>query len=151
MKRGKIQLGGASPIFRISAPGHDVDTAPANGFLLHEDHLYSQPFFWQYVSNPFAGYTGAGVQDATVPVTYPSVGVIPTCILYPVASTGSVSFPRPRSLGVGSNESTWVGLENWQVQFNITSLTNVNVRFTKTNSSPRSPQGAYLVLFRRAS
>lgn len=151
MKRGKIQLTGTNPIFRISAPGYDVDTAPEGQFLLHEDHLYSQPFFWRKVDCPFTGFTGAGVQDATVPVTYPSVGTEPIVILYPIASTGSVSFPRPRSLGVGSNESTWSGLENWQVQFNITSLTNINIRFTKTNSSPTSPQGCYLLLFRRPS
>lgn len=149
MKRGKIQLTGASPIFRISAPGFDVDTAPPNGFLLHEDHLYSQPFFWQYVECPFAGYEGAGFQDATVQVIYPSVGNLPNVILYPVASTYAVSFPRPRSLGVGSNESTWTGLENWGVQFDIITNTRIDIRFTKTTSSPRSPRGAHLILLRR--
>lgn len=148
MKRGKIQLTGALPIFRISAKGYDVDMAPQNGFLLHEQHLYSQPFFWQYVPCPFAGETARGVQDATVPVTYPSVGNTPFGILYPVASTGAVSFPRPRSAGEGSNETVWTGLQNWRAEFDIVSLTQVNVRFTKTISSPTSPQGAFIMLFR---
>lgn len=151
MKRGKIQLTGSSPIFRISAPGFDVDTAPINGFLLHEQHLYSQPFFWQFVSCPFAGFTGAGARDESVIVNYPNVGNTPNAILYPVASGGLVSFPRPRSGGNGSNQTTWAGMEYWAVQFEITSNTQVRVRFTKANSSPLSPQGAYLVLFRRAS
>lgn len=151
MKRGKIQLTGTTPIMRISAPGFDVDTAPTNGFLLHEQHLYSQPFFWQFVPCPFAGFTGSGNRDESVIVTYPSVGNTPNVILYPVASTWSVSFPRPRSLGVGSNESTWTGLENWQVQFEILSGTQIQIRFTKTNSSPNSPRGAHLILLRRPS
>ncbi|TKT79961.1 hypothetical protein [Aquamicrobium sp. LC103] len=149
-KRGKIQLSGANPIFRISKPGVDVDSAGENDFLLHEDHLYSQPFWWQFIACPFSGYEGVEVRDQTVNRTIPNTGSVPMSIIYPVGSNGTIIFPFPKSEAAGSSANGFPGLERWYIWHSVT-RTQLSVRFLKNDNSRRSPQGCYVMLMRLPS
>lgn len=147
-KRGKIQLTGTTPIFRISEPGYDVDTAPIDKFLLHEQFLYSQPFHWTYVQCPFAGYTGSAAQDSAVDINYPNVGNVPIVWVYPIGHDAVVSFPGPAGAAVGNNADGFPGLPQWDIYHTIISLNTLRVRFIKPPGSVTSPNGCYVVLLR---
>lgn len=149
MKRGIIQLGGATPKFRISRKGVDVDLAGPTDFLLHEDYLTAQPYYAKFVPCPFAGNTSASGLDQTVPVTgIPNVTSDPIVVSYVQASDGSNTFPIRRSNGgpVGGRTDAY-----YFVFVTVVSATQLNVRFQKAASSNSSPNGVYIVLYRRAS
>lgn len=55
MKRGILNLGGASPQFRISKQGFSADSANLNDFLFHETLLYQRVIAVGVLSNPGAG------------------------------------------------------------------------------------------------
>lgn len=150
-KRGKIQIQGTSPIFRISKPGYDVDTAPREGFLLHEEDLYSQPFHWAFVPCPFAGYNGAAAQDSVVTITHPNPGNTARILMYPVASDGQIVFPGPKGRQFGNASNGFPGLENWTIYYQQPNNAQIAIRFRKNPSSRTSPLGAYVVLFRMAN
>jgi hypothetical protein len=64
MKRGIINLGGASPKFRISKSGFSADSANINDFLFHESFLYQRIIAAGVLANPGAGASFT----ATVPL-----------------------------------------------------------------------------------
>lgn len=149
IKRGVIQLGGATPKFRISRKGVDVDTASPTDFLIHENYLVAQPFFTTFVTCPFAGYVGAASQNATVNVTLPNVSEPDPIIVLYVRTAGNFNiFPTQRrstgAPGIGS-------VYSFYVTYNIVSPTSVNVIFFKQPNSQTSPNGATLIAYRRAN
>lgn len=135
--------------FRISAPGVDVDTAQPYELLMHEQFLFTQPYFFKYVPCPFAGNTSYGIQQSDVDVTVPDVTDDPLVLIWPESSENVVCWPKARSIGTGSSGSGYA-TENWTIQFEVISATVIRVRFIKALDSLRSPNGAYLVLMRRA-
>lgn len=147
IKRGIIQLGGLTPKIRISKPGIDVDGAGELDFLLHEQHLYSQPYHFSFVECPFAGSTSSEVQDATVSVAIPNVTSDPNVLVYPVDSEGSIVFPYVKSTGPGTS-STGFAVEDWFIYHHVVSSTQINLRFYKVFRALKSPQGAYIILMR---
>lgn len=147
IKRGIIQLGGLDPKIRISKPGVDVDEAGELDFLLHEQHLYSQPYHFSFVACPFAGNTSYTVQDSTVSVTIPDVTSEPVVLVYPVASDDSVVFPFPKSTGTGASTVGFL-VESWFIYHEVVSSTRIDVRFYKPQTTLKSPEGAYIILMR---
>lgn len=133
---------------RVVPPGYDVNSAPTHRFLLHESFLFAQPFLYQFVACPFAGFTGRDSQQVSVNVPFPFVGNVPDIVVYPVLSTGSVCFPGPLSEGSGTNEAGF-NAELIFVRWTI-SATNLDLQFSKPLGATRSPQGAYVVLTRKA-
>lgn len=148
-KRGVIHLSG-TPKIRISKPGVDVDLATPTEFLLHESHLYAQPYYSSFVTCPFAGNTSGSLLQQAVNVTVPDVTAEPIVLLWPVDSAGTIISPMSRTTGPGSSQTGWV-LDFWRVDAKVVNSTRVDVRFTKTADSRRSPNGAYLILLRRPS
>lgn len=148
MKRGVIQFSGATEKVRISKPGVDVDTAGTLDFLLHENALYSQPYFSAFVTCPFAGNTSTGVQDQTVDVTVPNVTTTPVVMFWVVDSDSLISFPAQKGFGTG-NSASGFSVNSFVVSYQIISSTVIRVRFFKSSNSLRSPQGAYLILSRK--
>lgn len=147
-KRGIIQLGGVEPKIRISKPGVDVDLAGPTDFLLHESHLYSQPYHFSFVACPFAGYTGNASRAATVNVSIPNVTDDPVVLLWPVDSTGATVSPMSRTTGTGSSGSGF-NCENWDVNFDLISSTQIDINFGKGSDTRLSPDGCYLILLRK--
>lgn len=139
-KRGDIRLGDG--IFRVSRPGVDVDTAGPLDFLLHEDDLYSQPYFFQFVACPFAGNTSATSRSETVQVTIPGVSDDPIVILYNKHHDGLNYFPWNSLSATGGNHP------DMGARWTVVSSTRIDVFFFKT-AIPFSPAGAYLILLRR--
>lgn len=146
-RRGIIQLSG-TPKIRISKPGTDVDVADDTGFLLHENHLYAQPYFFQFVACPFAGNTSYVAKNQSVDVTIPDIDGSPIVLLWPVDSAGNITSPIPRSTGPGSSQFGFA-VENWNIYWKIISSTSMTIKFTKTIDSLRSPNGCYVVLIRK--
>lgn len=148
VKRGIIQFAPDIEKVRISTPGVNVDAASTLQFLLHEAALYSQPYYAAFVACPFAGNTSTGTQDVTVQVTVPNVTSDPVVILEIVDSDGLISFPAQKGLGTGSSGSGF-SVNSFVVYHQVISATRVDVRFTKSDTSRRSPNGTYLVLMRK--
>ncbi|TGT64102.1 MULTISPECIES: hypothetical protein [unclassified Mesorhizobium] len=148
IKRGIFQLTGAEPKLRISKPGIDVDTAGPTDFLLHEDFLYTQPYFAQFVACPFAGRTTTGYVEAAVPVAIPNVTSDPLINVWIVQSDGPISYPCQRGQGSG-NSGSGFNIDAYYVRYKVDSGTQVTVWFMKPDTSKKSPQGAYLMCFRK--
>ncbi len=138
-KRGII----SSSKIRFSPPGVDVDTAQPHELLMHEQFLFTQPYFFRFVACPFAGNTSTSLLDQTVSVTIPNVTPSPIVLLWPVDSDESIAWPRPR-------DETGGWATNWTVYHEVMSSTRLDVRFIKGLDSQRSPNGAYVVLMRNA-
>ncbi len=142
MKRCVIDL----PIFRVSKPGADVDTAGPQDLLFHESFLFTQPYFFTFVACPFASNTKYEYKEATVNVTVPDVTDDPIVILYPVSSASSTVFPAFRDTGLGTDMSGY-DVDATFFEYRVVSSTQVNVRFE--NWSKKAALGAYMVLMRR--
>lgn len=145
--RASIRLSG-SPVMRVVPPGYDVNSAPTNRFLLHESFLFAQPFFYQFVACPFAGDTSRAGMQASVTVPFTFVGNVPDIIVYPVLSSGAVCFPGPISEASGTSAAGYP-LESASVRWSITT-TSFTLTFAKAVGATYSPQGAYVVLTRKA-
>lgn len=145
MKRGVIALGSPSPKIRISKPGVDIDSAADIDFLLHESHLYSQPYYFDFVACPFAGDTSSNAFNQTVSVAIPDVTADPIVIAYVADSESSIHYPAPRSTGPGSSASGFA-YEAWGIRVKAESSTSLMVRFIKNAGVRRSPTGAYIIL-----
>lgn len=143
MKRCRVQL----PQIRITKPGHDVDTASLENHLFHESFLFSQPYYFKFVTCPFAGYVGNTTQTATVQVPVPNVTSNPIVLLYMVSSGAMTVFPGIRSQGAGTNEAGYA-TESWTIAHNVVSSTRIDVTFEKAPNGLYSPNGAYMVLMR---
>ncbi|MCO6386247.1 hypothetical protein [Aliihoeflea sp. 40Bstr573] len=133
---------------RVVPPGYDVNSAPAHRFLLHESFLFAQPFFYQFVACPFAGFTGRDVRQESVNVPFPFVGNVPDIVVYPRLSNGLICFPGPLSEGAGTNADGFdveAGYVSWSI-----SASSLTLTFTKQTGARLSPQGAYVVLTRKA-
>lgn len=148
MKRGKISLSGSAPTFRVSVPGVDVDAAAPHQFVAHEDFLFSQPYAFGFVPCPFAGYTGNGTRDQSVTVTVPNVGVQPIIHLFLVDHTDAISYPAHYAEGGGSSESGY-DVTNFFITGDY-SNGKLTIRFLKSSSGRRSPNGCYYMLSRNA-
>lgn len=147
MKRAVIDNAGR---FRISKPGFDVDTAAAQDMLLHESFFFSQPFLWRYVPCPFAGYFGTDVREESAPaITFASTGLVPTVLTFGVAEDGIITYPGRNSAAAGSAQ-TGYALRSWIIYHSVTT-TSVTITFRKNPNNNYSPQGAYVVLFRKGN
>lgn len=144
MKRCIIDL----PKFRVSAPGHDVDTAAPENMVFHEDFLFTQPYFFGWVACPFASYVGGSEKDQTATVTVPDVTDDPVVILYAANSASANVFPTVRSKGAFSS-TYYTDVDNWTVSHKVLSSTSISVRFYKPAGGDKSPAGAYLILMGR--
>lgn len=141
-KRAILDLG--DDLFRISMPGVDVDEAGDADFLLHEDHLYSQPYYFGWVANPWAPNTNGTVTlSETVQVTVPDVTANPIILLYKQYSNGDNCFPDFRFLS-SQNDAFSMSLIAYAVAI---SSTRVDVTFGKFRC-PFYMTGAYMVLMR---
>lgn len=138
-KRGII----SSSKIRFSPPDVDVDTAQPHELLMHEQFLFTQPYFFGFVACPFAGSTSSDILDQTVSVTIPDVTADPIVLLWTVDADDSIAWPRPRDVTGG-----WA--TNWTVYHRVANSTQLEVRFLKGLDSQRSPNGAYVVLMRNA-
>lgn len=147
--RGLFQKTGSGVIFRISKPGKDATSTDQRDFLLHESHLYTQPYFFGFVACPFAGTTGPAA-TATVQVTVPGYDPDPMAVIYPVTSDSRTCFPAQRAAGSGSNEDGWA-MDWWLIYHRVVSSTRIDISFEKPNLSLRSPLGCYLMLTRKPS
>jgi len=127
---------------RISRPGVDVDAAGEFDFLLHENHLYAQPYFAAIVSKPSDG-------DTTI-LNVPEVTSDPIVLIFPVRNGDMTSFPFPKSQGSGSNETGWSGLLYMAVNYRTLSATQIEFRFS-TNSRSDNVLSCYVLLLRRAN
>lgn len=137
-----------SPAIRITRPGVDIADAGPLDFLLHEDHLYTQPYFFGFVACPFAGNTSNSGLSSSVDVTVPGFDANPIVLMYPLTSTSVTCFPAPRAKGHGSNQHGFP-LDLYEITWQVLSSTIVRVNFSKPSTSTRSPAGCYLVLMRR--
>lgn len=144
-KRGII----TSDKFRISPPGVDVDTAKPEQLLLHENMLYSQPYFFSFVACPFAGYIGNESRVASVDVVVPPVSDNPMVLVYPVSSEDLSIWPLPRAQGPGNPQNGY-NLEYWSIGYRVLSASQISIIFEKSYDSYRSPLGAHIVLTRSA-
>ena len=148
VKRAIIEMT-PNPKIRVSRPGVNVDTAGEFDFLLHENHLFAQPYFYRFVACPFAGDTSNNNRDSTVNVSVPNVTSDPIVILFPVSSASANIFPDIRAIASGSVESGFP-MDNWLVGYTVVSATLIRIRFQKFTGSRRSPNGTYMILIRRA-
>lgn len=149
MKRGKIRLSGPTPIFRVSKPGVDVDTAAPNEFVAHEDFLFSQPYAFGYVQCPFIGFSGEAYRDESVTVPVPNPGVTPVIHLFPVDHNNQISFPTHFSEG-GGNDQSGYAVTTYVVD-GTSSGGSLTIRFRKSFNGLRSPNGCYYMLSRNAN
>lgn len=149
VKRGIIDLSGGNNKIRISRRGVNVDEAGPTDFLIHENYLIAQPYYFRFVGCPFAGYTGTNFRDESVFFTLPDVGESdPIIIIYTQTAGNFNIFPhRRRSTGAVGFGSLY--------DFNILSVlhspTNGEIRFIKLATSQTSPNGAYVIAYRRAN
>lgn len=150
MLRGIFQKTDSGIIFRISKPGKDATSTDQRDFLLHETHLYTQPYFFGFVACPFAGSTSSSAQVATVQVTVPGYDANPLAVVYPLTSGSTTCFPSQKAVGPGSNEHGWE-VDIWSVYHRVISSTRIDITFDKPNNSKRAPQGCYLMLMRNPS
>lgn len=148
IKRGVIQLNGADPKIRISQPGIDVEAAQPYELLLHEQHLYAQPYFFKFVACPFAGNTSTGVKDQTVNVTVPNINADPIILVWPVDMDDAVSYPLQRSTGTGSSASGFA-VDSSDVRVQMVNSTTLAVEFIEGSNSKRPLNGAYIILLRK--
>jgi hypothetical protein len=132
---------------RISRSGFDVDAAGPDGFLLHEDFLWSQPFFFKYIPCPFAGFTGAESRVEAVTEPIPDSGSVPIVTLYAVKD-GAIAYPILRSMAFGNLQNGWPGLEQWHISY-AASPTSLTIEFVKQVGTRTSPDGCYVICFRR--
>lgn len=148
-KRGKIKLNGPSPMFRVSMPGVDVDTAGPHQFIAHEDFIFSQPYAFGYVQCPFIGFTGDAQRDESVAVAVPNIGVTPIIHIFPVNQNNQIAFPAHFSEGAGSAG------RNYQIINYFISGTasggSLTIRFQKGLNTAFSPNGCYYILTRSAN
>lgn len=147
-KRGIHQFKAGVEKIRISIPGVDVDSANISQCLLHEQALYSQPYFTTFVACPFAGNTSTGLLSQTVDVAVPDVTSTPVVIILPVDSDSTISFPAQKAYGTGSDAAGY-NVNNFALYSQVVSSTLVQVGFVKPATSRRSPSGAYLILMRK--
>lgn len=150
LKRAHIQLSGQAPKFRISRPGVDVDSAAATDFLLHEQFLYAQPYFFGQVPCPFADYSGTAAQSATVVVDVPPVTGDPLIFFWVSgqSDTGENQFPTFASWHLSTINSSPENATYWLISIREVTTSSVSVFFYKPYGR-RSPQGIYLMLSRR--
>lgn len=135
---------------RVVPTGYDVDTAPSHKFLLHESFFASQPFHYTFVACPFAGSTSDDLLEASVAVNFTDVGNVPDIILYPVRDGGAIVFPQYFTRSDGNTTVGW-NSERTTIYWESLTSSSVLVRFIKARHARRSPQGAWIVLFRRGS
>lgn len=146
-----VQRGILGPgTFRISVPGINVNTARDDQFLLHEDHLFTQPYFSGWVPCPFAGDTSNSSLSQTVQVAIPNVTATPIVLLYPRSSDDRNAYPALRATGTSAGFQEW-NIDGWRVYYEVVSATRIDVTFVKPSYSRLSPKGAYLVAQRRPS
>jgi hypothetical protein len=135
--------------FRVSNPGADVSSDDPSDFMLHEDLLAAQPYFFGYVACPFAGYSGTDSKLATVDVTVPDVDATPTIVLFPNTNANLNTYPFPRDSGSGTDQ-TGYDVEHWDIAAQALSSTQIRVAFTKDSDGRKSPKGCYLALVRKS-
>lgn len=148
MKRGKINLSGAMPTFRVSVPGVDVETAAMHQLVAHEDFLFSQPFAFGFVQCPFKGYTGTGDRDQSVTVPVPNLGIQPIIHLFAVDHNDVISYPSHYSEAGGNSQAGYDVLNHYVT--GIYANGNLTIRFLKFGNGRRSPGGCYYMLSRNA-
>lgn len=148
VKRGHFDL--ANGIFRISKPGVDVDSAGPNDYLLHESHIYYQPYWTNFVACPFAGSTSTSEMQQSVNVTVPNVTADPIILIYPAINPSGNAFPHTRSQGTTSPGGIG-NIDLWIIEARATSSTNIEVRFWKASGTAKPPRGAYITLMRKPS
>jgi len=133
--------------FRVSNPGTSVDSINSYDFMLHEDVLSAQPYFFSKVDCPFASYTGSNAKAENVDVTVPDVDPNPTIILFPISNASLNTFPYPRD-DVNGSDQTGYDVEGWDIYAQVLSSTQVRIRFQKDSDGRKSPKGCYMVLVR---
>lgn len=150
MLRGLFSNSGSGPVLRITRPGADVSTAQDYEHLLHENFLYSQPYFFTYVACSFGGsQPAASVLTETHSLTVPGIDTNPIVLVFPFSSSISgVCFPSPISTGVGNITGGWP-LEIATVSTRVVSSVQIDVTFSKEAGFTLVPYGAYVVVLRR--
>jgi hypothetical protein len=145
IRRGIISKDGQ---FRITNPGADTDSTNPYDFMLHEQFLSAQPYFFGFVDCPFAGYNGNAAKTETATVTIPDVTDDPLIIIFPVTDDDQAVWPFRRDQGSGSDASGY-NLGRWDVAAKLNSSTEVDIQFLKSSSGKKSPLGCYLILGRK--
>lgn len=138
MKRAIFEAGK----FRVSVAGADVDTARDDQFVLHEQHLFAQPFFSTFVACPVSGTSGS-LRQPVVTVSTPALPVPDqlVTVLFPVPGDGASYWPLPPSNGTtGDQKGSYAVVSDIQSD-------EVSVQFIIPASIP-APAGAWLVLIR---
>lgn len=148
-KRGFIGRVGSAFRARISRPGFDVDVAGINDMLLHEDLLFSQPFFFRYVANPFGGYTGNDFRDESVTVNFTNPGGRIGMVVFPVSNTNVTNYPMFYSQGSG-NDQLGYNVERVTIRHSL-ATNSFTLRFIKAQNSRLSAAGANVMLTRAAN
>lgn len=133
--------------FRVSTPGVDVSSANPYDFMLHENFLSAQPYFFTKVNCPFAGYIGGDLKKQSVNVTVPDVDPTPEIIFFPISSGSLNTYPVARDEGSG-NDQTGYNIDYWDIYAKAISSTQISVTFEKYGGGRKSPQGCYMALVR---
>lgn len=133
IKRGKIDFSGTNNIFRISKPGIDVDAATADQLILDERAFYGQLYLAGFASNPSPGTATMQV------VAFPSIGVVPIGICFPVTG-GNIVYPARYFYKTGIGGAL-VGAANY-------TITTTQIAFQYQGDAAEN--GFYYMLFRRS-
>lgn len=138
MKRAIFEAGK----FRVSVAGADVDTARDDQFVLHEQHLFAQPFFSTFVACSATGTSGS-LRQPTTAVSTPPLPIADelVTVLFPIPGDGASYWPLPPSNGAtGDQKGSYALVSDIQPG-------EVTVRFVIPEDVP-APDGAWLVLIR---
>jgi hypothetical protein len=150
IKRGVIKLGAMLPIFRVSKPGIDVDTAGPEDLLIHEDAVFLQPYYFGFVSCPFASYRGYDSKDELRTVTVPNIGQVPAITFWQVEYTDIIAYPTLLSEGSGNSQNGY-NITQGYTSAKFIEPSSVQFRFMKAAGSYYPPKGCYMMLTRSAN
>jgi len=137
--------------FRITRPDRTVDAryASVDDCVFHEQMLFTQPYWLDFIPCPFAGVVSKDLLDQTATVSIPNVGVSdPEWVMFPRNVSGRNCFPRPASVGSGNSQDGYVS-EAWAIRMVSITATSMTVRFTKPALSLQSPLGCSVGLMKR--
>ncbi|MDQ0454664.1 hypothetical protein [Rhizobium paknamense] len=119
------------PVFRVSAPGVDVDSASQSQLLLDERVFSGQLYL--------SGYVARNSQTALT-ITFPSLGYVPVVVVNNVFSDGRITYPTGYKTQNGGSTFV-VPVINYTVTASAITFNFV---------SDAAITGAYYMIFRRS-
>lgn len=150
-KRGIIQLSATYPKFRVSKPDIDVDTAAIDDLLIHEDAIFSQPYYFGFAACPFASFSGNGSRTGSTTKVVPNIGQTPTIMLFPVSNASVITYPAILSEGSGDSQTYYNIIKSWVNAEYLPATSSIRFNFDKATDSQYSPKGCYFMLSRSAN